>query len=488
METLELNLNGAQLRALLPIFFLCAMVLVSLVSSGYRIRGSLQRSLGLFSFVVFVILNFINLPYPDTAILGTSLFVGMLTKVSSIVVGVLAAAACVFVDEEDHPEWLPLLSIAVIGLSLLVGARDWVSFFIYLETFSMPSYVLASLRLKKDGGFESGLKYLMMGAFSSAIFLLGITLVYGFSGSFDFLSILETIRSANPESPVGLLYAGFSLIVVSIGFKVALAPFHMWAPDVYQSAPAAMASFLASAVKFAVFVAAFAAFSQTGILQIPFLQASMSAFGILSILVGNLMALRQSNLRRMIAYASVASAGNAALVFAVGPVGLNSVLVYLAIYGLNIVALFALFEWAARENGLPSSSQADLGCLSRAIRGKPLAMTALGIVLFSLVGLPPLPGFFGKFLIIRDLLRADLFIEAGALLLGSLLSLAYYLKIFVPIALETGAIDGKKAALAGPSSTGSLAGFYFATLLLMVAGFSLAGYFNLVGDTSLFLR
>jgi NADH-quinone oxidoreductase subunit N len=486
METLELSLTGAQMRALMPILFLCVGVLLSTITAGLKIRGSYQRVLGLLSLGGFVILNFLNLPYPDSSILGSSLFIGLLEKISAIVVGVLALAACTFVDEEDHPEWLPLLMISVVGLSLVVGARDWISFFVYLETFAMPSYVLASLRLKKDGGFESGIKYLMMGAFSSAIFLLGITLVYGFSGSFDFLSILEAIRSVNNDSPMGLLYAGFSLIVISVGFKVALAPFHMWAPDVYQSAPAALASFLATAVKFSVFVAAFAAFSQSGILQVPFLQASMSAFGILSILVGNLMALRQTNLRRMIAYASVASAGNAALVFAVGPVGLNSVFLYLAIYGFNLVALFALVEWAARSAGLPSSSQADLKCLAQVVRGKPLVMACLGIVLFSLVGLPPLPGFFGKYLLLRDLLRADLYIEAGALLLGSLLSLAYYLKIFIPIALESSSERDVERTLR-PASM-QLIGFYVSTALLVFSGLSIAGYFRLVGDSSLFLR
>jgi NADH-quinone oxidoreductase subunit N len=486
MEAVQFDLNEEQIRALSPVLLLCAGILVTLAASAFKVWGRTQRLLGLIFFGAYVYLNYANLPFPDVSILGSSLNVGMLFKLSAIVIGVLAFSATLFVEEESHPEWLPLLMIACVGLSLVVGARDWVSFFIYLETFAMPSYVMASLRLKRDAGFESGLKYLMMGAFSSAIFLLGITLVYGFAGSFDYQSIMEVIHSPPPGAGMGLLYAGFSLIIISIGFKVALAPFHMWAPDVYQSAPAALASFLATAVKFSVFVAAFTAFSQSGIFQIVFLQAAISVFGMLSILVGNLMALRQTNLRRMLAYASVASAGNAAVAFAAGPTALSSIFVYLAVYGLNIVAFFAVIEWSARSSGLPSSSQADLSTLAKSLRGRPFFCILLGVVLFSLVGLPPLPGFFGKYLLLRDLLRGDLFVEAGAILVGSLLALAFYLKIFVPIALDNK--DGAAVFVKGAPAKIHWVAFVFSSGLLLLSYFSIVQYFQIVADTSLFLR
>ncbi len=488
MEESVFNLSSEAIQALTPLFLLSAALVVAVLMAGYRANGNLLRFFGAASFAVFAILNARLLLYPDQLIMGTALTVGLLLKAGAVVVGTLAALACVSVTEDEHPEWLALLMVAVIGLTLVMGARDWVSFFVYLETFALPSYVLASLRLRKDAGFESGLKYLMMGAFSSALFLLGITFLYGFSGSFAYLSLLESLRNIDSPSAGALVYGGFALVVASLGFKLALAPFHMWAPDVYQSAPAPLAGFLSTAVKFAVFVAAFAAFSQSGLFQIPFFLTALGLLGVISILVGNLMALRQKNLRRMAAYASVASAGYAALAFAAGPVALSSVLIYLAIYGANVMALFAFLDWAARSAGFQSSSQIDISVLKRALVGRPLLLILFGCVLFSLVGLPPLPGFLGKFLILRDLLRGGLYVESGALLLGSLMALAYYLRIFVPIAFDTAEteLEKKDAALRVPFSL-SL-GVYVSVFVLLLSYWGFVEYFYFAGDTSVFLR
>jgi NADH-quinone oxidoreductase subunit N len=487
MDGTFFNLTPEALAALFPILFLCGTLLVSIVMAGFKLPGKYFRIFGVLSFSLFAFFHARNLWLPDQGILGSSLFVGFLVKTTGVVLGILAALAALFTLEDEHPEWLPLLMVAVVGLNLVVGARDWVSFFVYLETFALPSYVLAAFRLRKDAGFESGIKYLMMGAFSSALFLLGITLLYGFSGTFDYLSQLEALSGLNNESPSGLVYAGFSLIVVSLGFKLALAPFHMWAPDVYQSAPSSLAGFLSTAVKFSVFVAAFAAFSQSGLLQVPFFQAALSALGVLSIVIGNLMALRQINLRRMAAYASIASAGYAALAFAAGPVALSSVLVYLAIYGVNVMALFAILDWAARTAGLESSSQVDLPMLKAALKDRPVYLFFFGCILFSLVGLPPLPGFIGKFLFLRDLLRADLYVEAGVLLLGSLMALAYYLRIFVPIAFEQTTEELALGSTRRTSMATSL-GFFVSSLVLILSYWGFLEYFRIAAESSVFLR
>jgi len=320
-------------------------------------------------------------------------------------------------------------------MSLLPGARDWICFFLFLETMAIPGYVMAAFRQKRDGGYESGLKYLLMGAFASALLLMGSTLLFGATGSFEYSTISDVLQMGIPSH---MTIAAVVLIVVSAGFKVAMAPLHMWAADVYQSAPSSLASFMAGAGKLAVFSAVSVAWSKSGFFKLEFVPSFLMVLGILSILIGNLMALTQKSLRRMLAYSSVASAGYVAIVLPVGEVALPSIFVYLVTYGIALSAAFAVIESLSVKSGKSSSSNFTLSDLALVPYGKAKAETfILTLALFSMAGIPPLPGFLGKYLILSDVWTHSP-VSALWILLGSMMGLAYYLRILVPLYFEKG--------------------------------------------------
>jgi NADH-quinone oxidoreductase subunit N len=450
------QMGPEQWSALSPYLGLCVLAAITTVGAGCRWSRTLLRAISAIGFTAFAVVLAFRLPgATDESVFGTSLVLGPVSMSTGVVLGLMAAIASIFVVEEEHSEWAPLMVISVIGLSLLPAARDWIAFFVYLETLAIPGYVLAGLSLRRDAGFESGLKYLMTGAFSSGLMLMGLALLYGFAGSLDYAALQALITSQELETS-GLLVGGFSLLAVSLAFKVALVPFHMWAPDVYQSAPASAAGFLATATKVSVFAATFVAYGQSGLFEIPVFRSLLVGAAVLSVIVGNLLALAQKKLRRMLAYSSIASAGYAGLAYGVGGEALFSVLCYLTLYGFSLLAAFAALEALALGLGKGSGSQLELRDLAR-VSHRGWAAPVLTLALFSLAGIPPLPGFLGKYLILRDLWSVGLTLESGVLVLGSLLGLAYYLRVLVPLYLESegseetsvGVIPGRRSAALG---------------------------------------
>jgi NADH-quinone oxidoreductase subunit N len=428
------NVSKDQVLALAPYATLCLGILFTTIAAGIKAGLCTHRVLLVVFFAAFSFLNAASLGSHDVYVFGTSLFVDDTLRWVGLGLGVLGLIASLFVLEKEHGEWSTLMLVSVLGLAILPGARDWVAFFVYLETLAIPGYIMASFRQKQDGGFEAGLKYLLMGAFASALLLMGMALVFGAAGSFDYSVIREVIVNGLPSS---LLQAGALLILVSLAFKVALVPVHMWAADVYQSAPIALAAFLAGAGKLAVFSAALLAFSKSGFLSLKSFQTLILVFAVLSIVVGNLMALTQKYLRRTLAYSSVASAGYAAMVWRLSDVSQPALFVYLFTYALGFLLAFACLEIFTQALRKPSSTSLEFSDLSQIVSGhSKLGVFGLTLALFSMAGIPPLPGFLGKYFVIVDLWRAGHQLESFWILLGSLMGLAYYLRILVPLYLD----------------------------------------------------
>lgn len=328
-------------------------------------------------------------------------------------------------------EYFAIILFAGTGMMLAASANDFVVLFVSLELVTVTFYVLVSFQRGRAASLEAGAKYLVIGALSSAFMVFGLAFVFGTAGTFHFGEISAAL--AAPDSALAenkLFLFGLVFVLAGLGFKLAVVPFHIWAPDVYQGAPAPTAAFLAIGSKAAgvvlllrvLFAAAPEAAAQWALL--------FAALAALTILYGNLCALPQTNLKRLLGYSSIAHAGYLLLgVAAMNAGGRTAVLVYLAGYLFTVLAAFAVVIIALRETGAE-----DINGLAGLHRRSPLLACAMTLAMMSLAGIPPLAGFFGKFLLGKAVLEAGagnplyygLF---GVVVIGVVVSLAYYLGV-----------------------------------------------------------
>ncbi len=397
-------------------------------------------------------------------------------------------------DGEFQPEFYPLVIFAVLGMMVLVAASDLLALFLGLETMSLAVYVLVAGRRGQQRSSEAALKYLLLGSFASAFLLMGMALLYGYAGGTGYAD-LAAARALDQGSPV-IFAAGLGLMLVGFAFKVALVPFHMWTPDVYDGAPVHITGFMATAVK----AAAFAALVRFVVLMLPGLAIAWSGLlGVLAILTmtaGNLLALVQSSIKRMLAYSSIAHAGYLMLgVLAILAAGEESgaapgagiaaaagsgMLFYLLGYSLMNLAAFGVIGQLGRPGGI-EADQVDhfRGLAAR----QPVAAASLAVAMFSLAGIPGTVGFLGKFYIFEAVVRAGLVPLAIWGVVNSLLSVYYYLRVVVAMYMrepQAEPFDGRNwesVMLAGclallvvllgvfPSAVHRLSALAFATML-----------------------
>ena len=339
-------------------------------------------------------------------------------------------------------EYLALLLLATIGLLLLVGTEELLMIFIGLELTSLSLYVMTAFDKTEVRSAEAGLKYFLFGSTASAFTLFGLSFIYGMSGTTGLAAIGQRLAT-QPMQP--LLFVGIVMTLVGLAFKIAAAPFHLWAPDAYQGAPVPSAAFIASGSKVASFVVlgkivlvGFAPVhgSAAWHAMIAGWSPVLAALAALSIVIGNLVALVQTNVRRLLAYSAVAHAGYTLLgLVAGGRDGFSATLFYTTVYAFTLVGAFGVVALVRRETGGD-----DLTNFSALSSRSPLLAGCMAIFLLSLAGLPPLAGFFGKFYLFSVALRAGanhglLWLVALALL-GSFISLYYYLIVLKVIFVD----------------------------------------------------
>jgi NADH-quinone oxidoreductase subunit N len=324
-------------------------------------------------------------------------------------------------------EFYPLMLFALSGMMLMGHATNLIVVFVAVELLSIPLYVLCGFARPRVDSEESALKYFLLGAFASGFLVYGIALIYGATGTISLPELSALLSSGAPKEP-SLLYAGVALLLVGLGFKVAAAPFHMWTPDVYEGAPTTVTAFMASATKAAGFAAVLRIFLFGLAPLIETWQAPIAVLALLSMVVGNVIALAQSNLKRMLAYSSIAHAGYVlAGVAAGGESGATAVLFYLASYALTSLAAFAVMvalSSGANENH-SLETYAGLG------RRKPLLGLVMAVAMLSLLGIPPTAGFFGKYFLISAALGSGLTWLAIALVVTSVISAGFYLRVIM---------------------------------------------------------
>ena len=322
----------------------------------------------------------------------------------------------------NNGEYFAMILLAAVGLLILVGTENLLMIFVGLELIGLSLYVLCAFDKTSPRSAEAGLKYFLFGSTASAFTLFGISLIYGMcgAGSLREIAVFIGLHGMQP-----LLAAGLVLTLVGLGFKIAAAPFHLWAPDVYEAAPVSSAAFISSGSKVAAFVV-LGKFLLVGFglssRWVP-LVALLSAA---SIIVGNVTALAQTSVRRLLGYSAVAHAGYTLLgLIGGGSEGFSATLFYTTVYAFTLVGAFSVIG-AMERHGVGDGIGDFTGLRARS----PLLAGCLGIFILSLAGLPPLPGFFGKFYLFLALLHQGGMLWLVALALaGSLVSLYYYLAV-----------------------------------------------------------
>ena len=353
-----------------------------------------------------------------------SLFFNIIFLVSTILVALISMSYLDRGDRKQGPYYL-LILLATLGMMLMAAGNELIIVFLGLELMSLSLYVLAGYFRESPASSEAGMKYLLLGAFASAFFLYGIALIYGGAGTTSVPAIAEAITAEN-KSP--LLLAGMFLLVVGFGFKVAIVPFHQWAPDVYEGAPTTIAAFISAGPK----AAGFAAFLRIFMEALPNLQVEWSGvlilLAMLTMTVGNVIAIAQTNIKRMLAYSSIAHAGYVLIgLAAANDDGISSVMLYLLIYCVMNIGAFGAVILAKTEDGesLMISDYAGLGTR------KPLLAMFMTVMLLSLAGFPPTAGFVGKFYIFKSAVQAG---HIWLVIIGAIntaISAFYYLRVVV---------------------------------------------------------
>lgn len=343
-----------------------------------------------------------------------------------LLIGLVTAVALSirYLDEEKMArfEYPILILFSGIGMMIMVSAHDLLSLYMGLELQSLALYVLASIRRDHVKSSEAGLKYFVLGAISSGMLLFGASLIYGYTGSTNFTVIGDTLQEANN---IGAMI-GMVFILAGLAFKISAVPFHMWTPDVYEGAPTSVTAFFAMVPK----VAAIALLIRLLFEAFPTVSAQWMQIiwmlSALSMAVGAFAALRQDNIKRLLAYSSIGNMGFALVGLAAGTAeGLASVLVYLAIYMVMTAGTFGIIM-NMRRNGHALENIADLSGLSR---NAPVMAYSLAILMFSMTGIPPLAGFFGKFMVFRAAVDSGLYGLAVFGILTSVVAAYYYIRI-----------------------------------------------------------
>ncbi|MFQ5564324.1 MAG: NADH-quinone oxidoreductase subunit NuoN [Parvularculaceae bacterium] len=327
-------------------------------------------------------------------------------------------------EQLNRFEYPVLILLAAFGMSVMVSATDLIALYMGVETQSLALYILASFNRDSRRSTEAGLKYFVLGALSSGLLLYGASLIYGFTGSTQFDTIARVAASGG-ETNIGLVF-GIVFLIAGLAFKVSAAPFHMWTPDVYEGAPTPVTAFFAAAPK----LAAMALFARVLITSFPDVidqwRPIIAIISVASMTVGAFSAIVQTNIKRLMAYSSIGHMGYALIGIAAGtPEGVSSVLIYMAIYVAMTLGTFACILMMRRRGGM-TEAIADLSGLSKT--NAPLAL-AFTVLLFSLAGVPPLAGFFGKWYVFFAAVDADLIWLAVVGAVTSVIGAFYYLRV-----------------------------------------------------------
>jgi NADH-quinone oxidoreductase subunit N len=345
----------------------------------------------------------------------------------------LASALCLIISREylelrgiARFEYVVLVLLATTGMMLMISANDFIALYLGLEMQSLALYVIASFHRDETRSVEAGLKYFVLGALASGMLLYGISLIYGYSGTTGFVAIQNVLREVQGAAPPAGVVVGLVFVIAGLAFKVSAVPFHMWTPDVYQGAPTPVTAFFSLSPKLAAIALLLRVMMEPFGDLIAQWQQIVVFISIASMLLGAFAAIGQSNIKRLMAYSSISHVGYALIGLAVGgQQGIRGVLIYMAIYLFMNLGAFTCILCMRRGQQMVEGIY-DLAGLSRT---NPMMALALAICLFSLAGIPPLAGFFGKLYIFLAAIDGGLYTLAVIGVLSSVVAAYYYIRI-----------------------------------------------------------
>lgn len=393
---------------------------------------------------------------------GFSIFVTMLITVCVILISPLAET---FLKKEkiDGPEPYVLMLLAATGGIIMAGANDFIILFLGIEVLSISSYILAAMNSRRIQSQEAGLKYFVLGAFASGFLLYGIALLYGATGSTSFSAIKNFSQEVELTNDT-LLLASLALLIVGLGFKVAAVPFHFWSPDVYQGSPTPFVAFMASVVKAAGFAAILRVLYVTlGEYRADW-QPAIYAIAIATLLTGSLLAIVQTDLKRMLAYSSISHAGYLLVgTQAASDQGVKAVLFYLATYAFMVIGSFTVIALNAGDSGTRTSLDSIAGLATK----KPLLGIAFTILLLGQAGIPLTSGFFAKFYVIEAAIEESSYMLAVIAMVTAVIGAFLYLRILVKVWLTKPEKSEENENIHIPNEIKIILGFtVFATMFL----------------------
>lgn len=324
-------------------------------------------------------------------------------------------------------EYYALILFCTVGMILLASSTDMIMIFLGIEIVSICLYVLAGIRRDNLRSNEAALKYFLLGAFATGFLLYGMTMVYGSTGHTNLFKIAEVVQNPSAQSNP-LLLMGLVLLIIGFGFKIASVPFHMWAPDVYQGAPTPITAFMAVGPKAAAFAAFFRVFAETFPEMAPSWEILLSTIAVLSMFFGNLGAIMQTNIKRMLAFSSISHAGYILMaVIAKNSLGASSLLFYMLAYAFTTFGIFGIIILLGRKG----EENLEIENYSGLAYRHPILALSMTVFLLSLGGLPPFAGFIAKFYIFSAAIQEGLVTLVIIAVLNSAISFYYYLKVVV---------------------------------------------------------
>ncbi len=457
----ELNLIGA-----LPAIALATWAVILLVIDLFIPKDRKQTTAWLaLGGIVFAfaanLLVFNNNSDAFSGLYRADAFTGMLNIVilGAAALGVLLSMDYLKRAGIERGEFYALLLLSVVGMMFMAGANDLIVVFVALELLSIPLYVLTAFRAPELKSEEAGLKYFILGAFSSAFFVYGAALIYGATGTTQLNGVFDAIGMAlsGEGQALALLLLGSGLVLVGLGFKVAVVPFHAWTPDVYEGAPTPLTAFMSVGSK----TAGFAALLRIMVVGLPTLMVQMTdvtaawqttvwLIAAATLILGNFVALAQTNIKRLLAYSSIAHAGYILMAVAaagttgVADMAVQSALIYLLAYMFTNIGAFAVALAIEKDDGTGTDLKDFIG-LSRS---RPVLALMMAVFMLSLTGIPLTGGFIGKFFVFRATLEAGLVPLAIIGVLTSVVSAFYYIRVVVNMYLTDGAGDPAVGATA----------------------------------------
>ncbi len=414
---------------LLPELFLCLSACVFLML-GLFIKNISLKAINLLVAAVLTMalyILFYQVPFKEELKVFDSLFKSnmLIINLKSMVL-ILATAFFLSYKQfaNESFEFPVIVLFSIVGMMLMLSANHFLSFYVSLELQSLSLYVLAAYDRESSNSAEAGVKYFVIGSFASGVMLFGISLIYGFTGNLDF-DLLTAFLANNEASKVAIaIIIGLVMLLIGLFFKVSAAPFHMWTPDVYQGSPTMVTCFFATAVKIASVGFLYRITSEVLFAWSFNLQPILIFVTCMTLLVGSIGALKQNNIKRLLAYSSIVHVGFLLLGITAFPIN-NSILMYLVIYVVMTFAVFVIIM-SLEKDQKPVLKLEDLKGLAKS---HPIIASSLAILMFSLSGIPPFAGFFAKFYVFQEAINAKLYVVSLVAAVSAIIAAYYYLRI-----------------------------------------------------------